>query len=161
MTFYDEEELKNLFNYLTQNETASTYSASKESLLFGLQNYALGIPKEDLAFLVNKISAKKEDVIPFDEFKKLWKSNINKEIDKHQYAVQIMNSIREKIGQDLTENSTFGLEGLKKLLEVMDMQGYSRYAQEMIESIDFDGNGKIESVNLEFLVNEYFKYLSK
>ncbi len=161
MTFYDEEELKNLFNYLTQNETANTYSASKESLLFGLQNYALGIPKEDLAFLVNKISAKKEDVIPFDEFKKLWKSNINKEIDKHQYAVQIMNSIREKIGQDLTENSTFGLEGLKKLLEVMDMQGYSRYAQEMIESIDFDGNGKIEIVNLEFLVNEYFKYLSK
>ena len=41
MTFYDEEELKNLFHYLTQNETVSAYTASKESILFGLQNYAL------------------------------------------------------------------------------------------------------------------------
>ena len=53
------------------------------------------------------------------------------------------------------------LEGIKKLLEVMEMEGYSKYAKEMIDSIDFDGNGKIELVNLEFLVSEYFKYLSK
>ena len=60
MTFYDEEELKNLFHYLTQNETASAYTAPKQSILFGLQNYALGIPKEDLAYLVNKITLKKK-----------------------------------------------------------------------------------------------------
>ena len=161
MTFYDEEELKNLFHYLTQNETVSAYTASKESILFGLQNYALGIPKEDLAYLVNKITLKKEEVITFDEFKKFWQSNINKEVDTHQFSIQIMNLIREKIEQDLTENSNFGLEGLKKLLEVMEMEGYSKYAKEMIDSIDFDGNGKIELVNLEFLVSEYFKYLSK
>lgn len=161
MTFYDEEELKNLFHYLTQNETVSAYTASKESILFGLQNYALGIPKEDLAYLLNKITLKKEEVITFDEFKKFWQSNINKEVDTHQFSIQIMNLIREKIEQDLTENSNFGLEGLKKLLEVMEMEGYSKYAKEMIDSIDFDGNGKIELVNLEFLVSEYFKYLSK
>ena len=161
MTFYDEEELKNLFHYLTQNETVSAYTASKESILFGLQNYALGIPKEDLAYLLNKITLKKEEVITFDEFKKFWQSNINKEVDTHQFSIQIMNVIREKIEQDLTENSNFGLEGLKKLLEVMEMEGYSKYAKEMIDSIDFDGNGKIELVNLEFLVSEYFKYLSK
>lgn len=161
MTFYDEEELKNLFHYLTQNETVSAYTASKESILFGLQNYALGIPKEDLAYLVKKITLKKEEVITFDEFKKFWQSNINKEVDTHQFSIQIMNLIREKIEQDLTENSHFGLEGLKKLLEVMEMEGYSKYAKEMIDLIDFDGNGKIELVNLEFLVSEYFKYLSK
>ena len=161
MTFYDEEELKNLFHYLTQNETVSAYTASKESILFGLQNYALGIPKEDLAYLLNKITLKKEEVITFDEFKKFWQSNINKEVDTHQFSIQIMNLIREKIEQDLTENSNFGLEGLKKLLEVMEMEGYSKYAKEMIDSIDFDGNGKIELVNLEFLVSDYFKYLSK
>ena len=161
MTFYDEEELKNLFHYLTQNETVSAYTASKESILFGLQNYALGIPKEDLAYLLNKITLKKEEVITFDEFKKFWQSNINKEVDTHQFSIQIMNLIGEKIEQDLTENSNFGLEGLKKLLEVMEMEGYSKYAKEMIDSIDFDGNGKIELVNLEFLVSEYFKYLSK
>lgn len=161
MTFYDEEELKNLFHYLTQNETVSAYTASKESILFGLQNYALGIPKEDLAYLVNKITIKKEEVITFDEFKKFWQSNINKEVDTHKFSIQIMNLIREKIGQDLTENSHFGLEGLKKLLEVMEMEGYSKYAKEMIDSIDFDGNGKIELVNLEFLISEYFKYLSE
>ena len=161
MTFYDEEELKNLFHYLTQNETVSAYTASKESILFGLQNYALGIPKEDLAYLLNKITLKKEEVITFDEFKKFWQSNINKEVDTHQFSIQIMNLIREKIEQDLTENSNFGLERLKKLLEVMEMEGYSKYAKEMIDSIDFDGNGKIELVNLEFLVSEYFKYLSK
>ena len=161
MTFYDEEELKNLFHYLTQNETVSAYTASKESILFGLQNYALGIPKEDLAYLLNKITLKKEEVITFDEFKKFWQSNINKEVDTHQFSIQIMNLIREKIEQDLTENSNFGLEGLKKLLEVMEREGYSKYAKEMIDSIDFDGNGKIELVNLEFLVSEYFKYLSK
>ena len=154
MTFYDEEELKNLFHYLTQNETVSAYTASKESILFGLQNYALGIPKEDLAYLLNKITLKKEEVITFDEFKKFWQSNINKEVDTHQFSIQIMNLIREKIEQDLTENSNFGLEGLKKLLEVMEMEGYSKYAKEMIDSIDFDGNGKIELVNLEFLVSE-------
>ena len=154
MTFYDEEELKNLFHYLTQNETVSAYTASKESILFGLQNYALGIPKEDLAYLLNKITLKKEEVITFDEFKKFWQSNINKEVDTHQFSIQIMNLIREKIEQDLTENSNFGLEGLKKLLEVMEMEGYSKYAKEMIDSIDFDGNGKIELVNLEFLVLE-------
>lgn len=154
MTFYDEEELKNLFHYLTQNETVSAYTASKESILFGLQNYALGIPKEDLAYLVNKITLKKEEVITFDEFKKFWQSNINKEVDTHQFSIQIMNLIREKIEQDLTENSNFGLEGLKKLLEVMEMEGYSKYAKEMIDLIDFDGNGKIELVNLEFLVLE-------
>ena len=43
----------------------------------------------------------------------------------------------------------------------MEMEGYTKYAKEMIDSIDFDGNGKIELVNLEFLVSEYFKYLSK
>ena len=161
MTFYDEEELKNLFHYLTQNETVSAYTASKESILFGLQNYALGIPKEDLAYLLNKITLKKEEVITFDEFKKFWQSNINKEVDTHQFSIQIMNLIGEKIEQDLTENSNFGLEGLKKLLEVMEMEGYSKYAKEMIDSIDFDGNGKIELVNLEFLVSDYFKYLSK
>ena len=154
MTFYDEEELKNLFHYLTQNETVSAYTASKESILCGLQNYALGIPKEDLAYLLNKITLKKEEVITFDEFKKFWQSNINKEVDTHQFSIQIMNLIREKIEQDLTENSNFGLEGLKKLLEVMEMEGYSKYAKEMIDSIDFDGNGKIELVNLEFLVSE-------
>ena len=161
MTFYDEEELKNLFHYLTQNETASAYTAPKQSILFGLQNYALGIPKEDLAYLVDKITLKKEEVITFDEFKKFWESNINKEVDTHQFSMQIMNLIGEKIEQDLTENSNFGLEGLKKLLEVMEMEGYTKYAKEMIDSIDFDGNGKIELVNLEFLVSEYFKYLSK
>lgn len=100
-------------------------------------------------------------MITFDVFKKFWESNINKEVDTHQFSMQIMNLIREKVGQDLTENSHFGLEGLKKLLEVMEMEGYTKYANEMIDSIDFDGNGKIELVNLEFLVSEYFKYLSK
>ena len=90
MTFYDEEELKNLFHYLTQNETVSAYTASKESILFGLQNYALGIPKEDLAYLLNKITLKKEEVITFDEFKKFWQSNINKEVDTHQFSIQIL-----------------------------------------------------------------------
>ena len=98
-------------------------------------------------------------MITFDEFKKFWQSNLNKEVDTHQFSIQIMNLIREKIGQDLTENSHFGLEGLKKLLEVMEIEG--KYAKEMIDSIDFDGNGKIELVNLEFLVSEYFKYLSE
>ena len=39
--------------------------------------------------------------------------------------------------------------------------GSKEITKDLIESIDFDGNGKIEIVNLEFLVNEYFKYLSK
>ena len=63
-------------------------------------------------------------MITFDVFKKFWESNINKEVDTHQFSMQIMNLIREKVGQDLTENSHFGLEGLKKLLEVMEMEGY-------------------------------------
>ena len=49
-------------------------------------------------------------MITFDVFKKFWESNINKEVDTHQFSMQIMNLIREKVGQDLTENSHFGLK---------------------------------------------------
>ena len=160
MTFYDEEELKNLFTFLTQKGLSNSYVVSKESLLFGLRNYALGIPEEDLTYLITKISNKKSNVISFDEFKKYWEANINKEVDTKLFSCQIMNLIREKIGADYTENSQIKPEGMKLLLEEMNIDGnLENLAKELIECLDIDGTGSVGISNLEFLITEYFKNL--
>lgn len=165
MTLNDEEEIKNLFTFLTQKGISNSYVVPKESLLFGLKNYALGIPKEDLDYLITKITNKRSNVISFDEFKKYWEANINKEIDIKKFSLQIMNLIREIIGTDYTENSQIKPEGMKVLLEKMNIgdnkEEREKLSKELIECIDVDGTGSVGISNLEFLIAEYFKNLQK
>ena len=47
MTFYDEEELKNLFTFLTQKGLSNSYVVSKESLLFGMKMVSLELRMRD------------------------------------------------------------------------------------------------------------------
>ena len=59
MSLYSDDELRELFNFLAGNEKGKTEIATREIIIFGLKNYALGIPQEELEYIIKMIQEKK------------------------------------------------------------------------------------------------------
>ena len=122
MSYYSEDELRELFDFLAGNEHHKTEIATREIIIFGLKNYALGIPQEELEYIIKMIQEKKSDfTISFEEFKTLWTTNIKRELDLRKFAEHLMTSIKDKIGIQYCENNELDIKGVKKLIKVLGL----------------------------------------
>ena len=170
MSFYSDDELRELFNFLAGSEHEKTEIATREIIIFGIKNYALGIPQEEAEYIIKMIEEKKSDfTISFEEFKHLWTTNIKRELDLRIFAEHLMNSIKDKIGIEYCENNEIGVEGVKKLIKELgllkkrDDENYDKKVEEcakkMIKLYDVGQKGKIGIKQLETLVNDYYEDL--
>ena len=174
MSLYSDDELRELFNFLAGNEKGKTEIATREIIIFGLKNYALGIPQEELEYIIKMIQEKKSDyTISFEEFKSLWISNIKRELDLRKFAEHLMTSIKDKIGNQYCENNEIDINGVQKLIKVLDLvkkpinnyeiENYENEveicAKKMIKLYDAGQKGKIGIKEFESLVNDYYEDL--
>lgn len=92
----NEEELRNLFNFLGGDEkNSNSDSVSANHLLFALENYGLPFPEESIRVMKNeieKIIKSGGGLISFEEFKQLWHINVDqkfntKDLTAHLYAI--------------------------------------------------------------------------
>ena len=174
MSLYSDDELRELFNFLAGNEKGKTEIATREIIIFGLKNYALGIPQEELEYIIKMIQEKKSDyTISFEEFKSLWISNIKRELDLRKFAEHLMTSIKDKIRNQYCENNEIDINGVQKLIKVLDLvkkpinnyeiENYENEveicAKKMIKLYDVGQKGKIGIKEFESLVNDYYEDL--
>lgn len=166
MSFYNEEEIKNLFIYLTADDSKKVNdSVPRESIIFGLQNFAMNLPESDVNYLIEQIKLKKEEYITFEEFKRYWITNINNEVDIKNFAKQTMNLLKERIGYDDITDIKINAEKLGKVLtqlklgDIYDRTKNEGFAKEMVESINISNDGNISLNDIEFLISEYVNYL--
>jgi Ca2+-binding EF-hand superfamily protein len=174
MSYYSEDELRELFDFLAGNEHHKTEIATREIIIFGIKNYALGIPQEEAEYIIKMIQEKKSDfTISFEEFKTLWTTNIKRELDLRKFAEHLMTSIKDKIGIQYCENNELDIKGVKKLIKVLglvekpkknyDHEKYDKevedWAKKMIKLYDVGQKGKIGIKQLESLVNDYYEDL--
>lgn len=171
--FANEVELRNLFKFLTDKAVMSGEKAAKESLLYGLENYALDLPPNILKDLKETITKDRNDFISFDEFKKFWVSNVITIPDTQKFAQQTFQMIRDKIHNKFTDESQITLEGIEMLLQKLDEEGIisnlknksvedrRRLAKKMIQAIDLEGTGTVGNIDLEFLIENYLNSLKK
>ena len=174
MSYYSEDELRELFDFLAGNEHQKTEIATREIIIFGIKNYALGIQQEEAEYIIKMIQEKKSDfTISFEEFKTLWTTNIKRELDLRKFAEHLMTSIKDKIGIQYCENNELDIKGVKKLIKVLglvekpkknyDHEKYDKevedWAKKMIKLYDVGQKGKIGIKQLESLVNDYYEDL--
>ena len=174
MSYYSEDELRELFDFLAGNEHHKTEIATREIIIFGLKNYALGIPQEEAEYIIKMIQEKKSDyTISFEEFKSLWISNIKRELDLRKFVEHLMNSIKDKIGNQYCENNEIDINGVQKLIKVLGLlkKSYNDYeikkyenevkicGKKMIKLYDVSQKGKIGIKEFESLVNDYYEDL--
>lgn len=171
--FVNEVELRNLFKFLSVKGVTSGDKTSKESLLYGLENYALDIPPNILKDLKETVTKDKNDFISFDEFKKFWVSNVATIPDTQKFALQTLHMIRDKIGNNYSDESQITLEGIDMLLQKLGEEGIiddlkNKSKQErrklsklMVKAIDLEGTGTVGNIDLEFLIENYLNSLKK
>jgi Ca2+-binding EF-hand superfamily protein len=152
----DETDLKEFFELLSGDTSREGGSVHKNKLIFSLENYPIGLSKDDINVLVNNIKNMKNEQVTFDDFKKFWTTKIRREKDYKKLAQQVYQLIREIIGKDMSENGQFNKEGLKKLMDALEIQYDDKTVEQMIECIDLDRLGNIGIPDLEFLVKQYF-----
>ena len=92
----NEEELRNLFNFLGGDEkNSNSESVSANHLLFALENYGLSFPEESIRVMQNEIEKIIKiggGLISFEEFKQLWHINVDqkfntKDLTAHLYVI--------------------------------------------------------------------------
>ena len=174
MSYYSEDELRELFDFLAGNEHHKTEIATREIIIFGIKNYALGIPQEEAEYIIKMIQEKKSDfTISFEEFKTLWTTNIKRELDLRKFAEHLMTSIKDKIGNQYCENNEIDINGVQKLIKVLglvkkpinnyEIENYENEveicAKKMIKLYDVGQKGKIGIKEFESLVNDYYEDL--
>ena len=175
MSYYSDDELKELFYFLAGSEGKKIEVATREIIIFGLQNYALGIPKEEVDYIIKIIQEKKSDVtISFIEFKNLWTTNIKRELDLRKFAEHLMMDIRDKIGSEFCENNELDVKGICELIKklgfdkkkddkgkdnLIDNEEIELCAKKMIKLYDKRKKGKIGIKQFESLIDDYYEEL--
>ncbi len=76
MSLYSDDELKELFIFLAGNEKGKTEIVTREIIIFGLKNYALGIPQEELEYIIKMIEEKKNDYTMTTDIKRELEGNL-------------------------------------------------------------------------------------
>ena len=175
MSYYSEDELRELFDFLAGNEHHKTEIATREIIIFGIKNYALGIPQEEAEYIIKMIQEKKSDfTISFEEFKTLWTTNIKRELDLRKFAEHLMMDIRDKIGSEFCENNELDVKGICELIKKlgfdkkkddkgknisMDNEEIELCAKKMIKLYDKRKKGKIGIKQFESLIDDYYEEL--
>jgi hypothetical protein len=95
----NEEELRNLFNFLGGEEKVSNHdSVSANHLLFALENYGLPFPGESIRVMKNeieKIIKTGGGQITFEEFKQLWHINVDQKFNTKDLTAHLYNILLE------------------------------------------------------------------
>lgn len=166
-----DEELRNLFFFLSSSTKTNGENVSKESLIYGLENFGLPIPSEKIVSMKNQISKiNMEAFISYEEFKQMWTTNIDFAIDSKAFALQAFNMTKEILGKQAEKfvvNGKLLKEGVLELIKIFEkketpvddtaLPDYNRVMNEMVEAIDVDGDGEISILDFEFLVEKFIE----
>ena len=183
MEEFNEEEIKNLFYFLIGGKKKiESATVPKEKIIFGLKNFGLKIPQSDINYIVKYLNKIDTPTITFEEFKKLWISNIKKDIEYRELAKQTLNMIFDKLyeGKEIKnlrennqlQNNEFNVNDLETVLIKMNLLHSNKgnnnknkndnnennkdinktICKEMINAIDLGGNKQIGVSELTFLL---------
>ena len=181
MEEFNEDEIKDLFYFLMGGKkNIESATVPKEKIIFGLKNFGLKIPQSDVDYIVKYLNKSDSPTITFEEFKKLWISNIKKDIEYRELAKLTLNMIFDKLyeGQEIKilrknkqlQSEEFNVNDLETLLLKMNLlqsnndDNKSKYnsennnernkkiCKEMINAIDLNGNKLIGVSELTFLL---------
>ena len=181
MEEFNEDEIKDLFYFLMGGKkNIESATVPKEKIIFGLKNFGLKIPQSDVDYIVKYLNKSDSPTITFEEFKKLWISNIKKDIEYRELAKLTLNMIFDKLyeGKEIKilrknkqlQSEEFNVNDLETLLLKMNLlqsnndDNKSKYnsennnernkkiCKEMINAIDLNGNKLIGVSELTFLL---------
>ena len=181
MEEFNEDEIKDLFYFLMGGKkNIESATVPKEKIIFGLKNFGLKIPQSDVDYIVKYLNKSDSPTITFEEFKKLWISNIKKDIEYRELAKLTLNMIFDKLfeGEEIKilrknkqlQSEEFNVNDLETLLLKMNLlqlnndDNKSKYnsennnernkkiCKEMINAIDLNGNKLIGVSELTFLL---------
>ena len=181
MEEFNEDEIKDLFYFLMGGKkNIESATVPKEKIIFGLKNFGLKIPQSDVDYIVKYLNKSDSPTTTFEEFKKLWISNIKKDIEYRELAKHTLNMIFDKLyeGQEIKilrknkqlQSEEFNVNDLETLLLKMNLlqsnndDNKSKYnsennnernkkiCKEMINAIDLNGNKLIGVSELTFLL---------
>ena len=181
MEEFNEEEIKNLFYFLIGGKKKiESATVPKEKIIFGLKNFGLKIPQSDINYIVKYLNKIDTPTITFEEFKKLWISNIKKDIEYRELAKHTLNMIFDKLyeGKEIKilrknkqlQSEEFNVNDLETLLLKMNLlqsnnddkksknnsknnnEKNKKIFKEIINNIDLNGNKLIGVSELTFLL---------
>ena len=182
MEEFNEDEIKDLYYFLTGGKKKiESATVPKEKIIFGLKNFGLKIPQSDVDYIVKYLNKIDSPTITFEEFKKLWISNIKKDIEYRELAKHTIDMIFDKLyeGEEIKnlrknkqlESENFNVNDLETLLLKMNLlqsnnvedksknKNYDnnneinkKICKEMINAIDLGGNKQIGVSELTFLL---------
>ena len=179
MEEFNEDEIKDLYYFLTGGKKKiESATVPKEKIIFGLKNFGLKIPQSDVDYIVKYLNKIDSPTITFEEFKKLWISNIKKDIEYRELAKHTIDMIFDKLyeGEEIKnlrknkqlQSENFNVNDLETLLLKMNLlqsnnddyksnsENYNernkKICKEMINAIDLNGNKLIGVSEMTFLL---------
>jgi hypothetical protein len=181
MEEFNEDEIKDLYYFLTGGKKKiESATVPKEKIIFGLKNFGLKIPQSDVDYIIKYLNKSDSPTITFEEFKKLWISNIKKDIEYRELAKHTLNMIFDKLyeGEEIKilrknkqlQSEEFNVNDLETLLLKMNLlqsnnddnksknnsennnERNKKICKEMINAIDLNGNKLIGVSELTFLL---------
>lgn len=151
LQYINEEEIKNLFYFLADEEKSTAPEKLKvTNLIFGLENYGLPIPQNSARILKHEMEKKSEDgMITFDNFKSLWVANVEKKVPSRELTKHLFNTMGELLHEnEKVEPKMFGnkLEKIDKetLIELLKVLGLDQETTPE-EDLDFFQAPKMSS----------------
>ena len=181
MEEFNEDEIKDLYYFLTGGKKKiESATVPKEKIIFGLKNFGLKIPQSDVDYIVKYLNKIDSPTITFEEFKKLWISNIKKDIEYRELAKHTIDMIFDKLyeGEEIKnlrknkqlQSENFNVNDLETLLLKMNLlqsnnddnksknnsennnEKNKKICKEMLNAIDLNGNKLIGVSELTFLL---------
>ena len=141
--YANDEEIHNLFYFLgDENPKSKKEKIKSADIIFGLENYGLPIPAENIKLLKYDIERRtKDDQISIDEFKTLFTANVDTKVPTKDLTSHMFGMMREILkGKDADHANYQQIDkidkkSLIKLLEVLNINDETPdFAEEEKES---------------------------